>query len=132
MLSTMNVMIGAILSVVVALSPVFSIHGPADLAQVFVFIGALLLLTANIHAATYAIRLRWYVFLLTAIIIFLFMEATFLIHYTLGPVHMPTGEYVIQFQFSNIEYVWVFILLTWLWFTSSLIAALCDRDWLTQ
>ena len=131
MLITMNVTIGALLSVVLALSPVFTeIHQPRDLMKPLIFVLSILFMTGNIHGTTSSFYRRQYAFMFASILMFVVIEFSFIGYYTLSLPPLGDDNYLFQLVFYKVEYVWVFIILTILWFFSSLFAAWCDRDWL--
>ena len=125
MFATVNVTIGAVLSVILASTPVFSIHKPADLLQPLIFVTLIVLITGNIHATTDSLHNRLYSFFVVSILLFCFIQVFLLLSYS-----MEISKTSITMIFQNKEYVWLFALLTTIWFLFAIFVTLCERDWL--
>lgn len=130
MFATVNVTVGAVLSVVIALSPAFAPQSPADLGQPLVFIVLILLVTGNVHGATDALteaRLHpsdkntYHVYFLLSLLMFVFIEIMVILSYT---SLLSSGMFD---NFANVRYVWLFVIITCVWFAFGIFATYYER-----
>jgi preprotein translocase subunit SecG len=131
MFATVNVTVGAFLGIVLALSPAFSVQSPADLGQPLVFVVLILLITGNIHGATDSLgeaqdatfgdKSKYYVYFVISILMFVFIQMMIILCYT---SLFATGAYQ---NFANVRYVWLFVIITCVWFVFGILATLYDR-----
>lgn len=133
MVSSINMVMGAILGVVLADSPVFHVVNFGDMLPACLFVIMVIAQAINISASGHAIHVRSVALTVVSCGIFLVFQMSILLIFALGLYVLPQQQEAVVLKFTGISYVWVLLLITTAWFGSNILANVASivfqSDW---